>query len=50
MEKIIKIGKFIPNNKGKHTMTQTYWQPMTDEDVEWVNNPGKPSENHCLFF
>ena len=17
------------------------WQPMTDEDVEWVNNPGK---------
>lgn len=18
-----------------------HWQPMTDEDVEWVNNPGK---------
>jgi hypothetical protein len=22
-------------------MTHTYWLPMTDEDVEWVNNPGK---------
>lgn len=21
------------------------WQPMTDEDVDWVNNPGKLPEN-----
>lgn len=21
------------------------WQPMTDDDVEWVNNPGKTKEN-----
>ncbi len=24
-------------------MADTLWQPMTDEDVEWVNNPGKKS-------
>lgn len=22
-----------------------HWQPMTDEDVEWVNNPTKKTHN-----
>jgi len=22
-----------------------YWQPMTNEDVGWVNNPSKPVDN-----
>jgi hypothetical protein len=26
---------------------QTTWQPMTDEDWEWVNNPAKKSQIYC---
>lgn len=29
-------------------MTHTYWRPMTDEDVDWVNNPSKKPENRCF--
>lgn len=29
-------------------MTQTYWLPMTDEDVEWVNNPEKKIKKQLI--
>jgi hypothetical protein len=43
--KLIEALAEYQSRKADLYLRHLTWQPMTDEDVEWVNNPEKTTKN-----
>jgi hypothetical protein len=38
---MLSTRRLINNNLKRKNMKKTYWQPQTDDDLNWLNNPKK---------